>query len=565
MGKIFLRIYGGTIAVIIVVTAILLSLLALINGWRKHEYQKDLAEGTLWLISQGAQKYTEEFKPYWLEYVGSKVDTSIELADCNNFDFSFLEQREFANGEPVIRLDKNSQAGNVIYPVQSNPIENSSIENSLAQKDCIFSSFPSIFSPDIAQITSELIIEELNATKLEHLKEKLEQITENLHYPVNIIAVNEALPYLDSREVKRLNNQETVTRISNSQNNSNEVWFYRINERDNTLLEIGPVKLFNDFPHLFTIIAIIVGIITVTSLAFLLVRPLRKSLKQLEDTALGISQGNLSSKVILKKNSPIYDLGVVFNGMTEHISRLIHAQQDMIRAVSHELRTPIARLRFGLETLVVENDMDKREQKVDLLDNDIEQLNELVDEIITFMRLEQGAPKMEYEVLDIGSMLKEIRSELIPIAENSNNQLRVKRIAADTLTEAEIHPLYWKRAIQNLATNAIKYGRNQTYLSYRYNREQDTCEVWVEDNGAGVPVSERDKIFDPFTRLDSSRTSQPSGGYGLGLSIVKRISNWHGGTISVDMSPDLQGARFIFSWPRKQPKHHVLGDQSAQN
>jgi two-component system sensor histidine kinase RstB len=79
--------------------------------------------------------------------------------------------------------------------------------------------------------------------------------------------------------------------------------------------------------------------------------------------------------------------------------------------------------------------------------------------------------------------------------------------------------------------------------------------VRVEDDGPGIPVKDRARIFEPFSRLDDSRT-RSSGGYGLGLSIVQRIAFWHGGDVEVGESPSLGGASFTFHWPVRQVLRH---------
>lgn len=104
------------------------------------------------------------------------------------------------------------------------------------------------------------------------------------------------------------------------------------------------------------------------------------------------------------------------------------------------------------------------------------------------------------------------------------------------------------RAISNLVRNAIAYGQSQIHVGY-----QKTAKGWmvfIEDDGYGVPLASRDKVFEPFYRDDESRNLQKSG-TGLGLAIVKQIIDWHSGSASVNASA-LGGARFVLSWPDKK-------------
>ena len=115
---------------------------------------------------------------------------------------------------------------------------------------------------------------------------------------------------------------------------------------------------------------------------------------------------------------------------------------------------------------------------------------------------------------------------------------------------ADAERRYLHRVVQNLVGNAVRHCDHKVRLSGGI-RADGNAFVCVEDDGSGIPEEDRKRIFEAFARLDDSRT-RASGGYGLGLSIVSRIAYWFGGTISVDESPDLGGARFIMLWPAKR-------------
>src|SRR5690606_32315285 len=102
----------------------------------------------------------------------------------------------------------------------------------------------------------------------------------------------------------------------------------------------------------------------------------------------------------------------------------------------------------------------------------------------------------------------------------------------------------------NLVGNAIRYCDNKILISGGLDQDGQAY-VCVEDDGPGIPEIDRARIFEAFARLDDSRT-RASGGYGLGLSIVSRIAYWFGGTIQVDQSPTLGGARCTMTWPAQR-------------
>jgi two-component system sensor histidine kinase RstB len=113
-----------------------------------------------------------------------------------------------------------------------------------------------------------------------------------------------------------------------------------------------------------------------------------------------------------------------------------------------------------------------------------------------------------------------------------------------------MEPRYIHRAIQNLVGNAARYAAGRVRVSCHL--DEDNCRIDVEDDGPGIPEQDWEKVFTAFARLDDSRT-RTSGGYGLGLSIVRRILYWHGGQAFVGRSDVLGGARFSLVWPRLKP------------
>ena len=118
------------------------------------------------------------------------------------------------------------------------------------------------------------------------------------------------------------------------------------------------------------------------------------------------------------------------------------------------------------------------------------------------------------------------------------------RIQPGMVVVAELR--YLHRVMQNLVGNGLRHANAVIFLSARI--ENGEAVLVVEDDGPGIPEADRARVFEPFTRLDDSRT-RSTGGYGLGLSIVNRIVHWFGGRISVDASEALGGARFTMRWP----------------
>lgn len=294
----------------------------------------------------------------------------------------------------------------------------------------------------------------------------------------------------------------------------------------------------------FTLVYVLIALALVV---FRLVSLVETRLHHLEQTTRRLAQGHLSARVAIRGDDPISRLGDSFNKTAEHIRRLLDIQREMVRAVSHELRTPISRMTFALESL---HDMAEGQpvlqRSVTNMDGDLQELEQLVDEILTYARLEEGGPLLEFERTSLEMIVRQVVSEAHPgsgiVVEFDGSQSDWKQLV-------ELEPRYVHRAIQNLVGNACRYAKSRVVV--RCSIGEETCRVDVEDNGPGVPESDWGHVFMAFARLDDSRTRK-SGGFGLGLSIVRRIAYWHGGRAIVGRSEALKGARFSLVWPRYQ-------------
>jgi len=278
-----------------------------------------------------------------------------------------------------------------------------------------------------------------------------------------------------------------------------------------------------------------------------LVSLVENRLHTLDQTTRRLAQGHLSARVVVRGHDPVSRLGDSFNKTAEHIRRLLDIQREMVRAVSHELRTPISRMTFALENLAdMTSDRPDVQRSVRNMDGDLQELEQLVDEILTYARLEEGGPLLEFERTSLEMIARQVVSEARPAG-----AIRVEFDASGSNMDAlaELEPRYLHRAVQNLVGNACRYARSRVLV--RCTLTNETCRVDVEDDGPGIPEEDWGRVFTAFARLDDSRTRK-SGGFGLGLSIVRRIAYWHGGRAVVGRSEALSGARFSLVWPRYQ-------------
>ncbi len=245
----------------------------------------------------------------------------------------------------------------------------------------------------------------------------------------------------------------------------------------------------------------------------------------------------LAATVTRPAPAPVVDTSEIDGQMR----RMLAGREELLRAVSHELRTPVARMSFAVELLAEQTSQSERDTRAAAIQDDIAELESLIAELMTYTSLED----------------EQLRSSTLPVdptplMARMVEQARMTR--RKRIVEWDEHPVpkieadrrLFTRALDNLMRNAVKYGKRTVRLSCEV--EPRVVRFIVDDDGPGVPITERARIFDALVRLDPAR-SRDTGGIGLGLSLARRIANAHGGRLTCTDSP-LGGARFVLSIPR---------------
>ncbi|WP_339439401.1 MULTISPECIES: ATP-binding protein [unclassified Pseudomonas] len=271
------------------------------------------------------------------------------------------------------------------------------------------------------------------------------------------------------------------------------------------------------------------------------VRPHWRDLEHIRLAAQRFGDNDLSSRILLPRRSTVRELAGHFNQMAERIESLIANQRELTNAVSHELRTPIARLSFELDQLKQQTDPRQRSQLITDMYADLGELEEMVSELLTYASLERGATQVTRERIEAHSWLDSVIGSVALEAEAAGIQLSLRTCEVDFI---QIEPRFMARAVINLLRNAIRYAERRVEVSLV--TFGSGYEVRVCDDGPGVPEKGRSKIFQPFMRLDASRDRR-TGGFGLGLALVQRVSQWHGGQVQV-LDSEWGGASFRMTW-----------------
>ncbi len=279
-------------------------------------------------------------------------------------------------------------------------------------------------------------------------------------------------------------------------------------------------------------------------LVWIWIRPIWRDLESLRQTARSLGDGCLDVRAPPARSTMFGLLSETLNRMADRIQTLIASQRELSSAISHELRTPIARLRFALEMLSGTDERAERERLWRGMEGDLEELDNLIDSSLTHARFVREGAALNPVPTDLAHWLEGQVEELRVLAPNLAVTLDLGALAGAPAVALDKKSLPY--AVRNLMRNAFKYAKSRVQVSAEL--AGDNALIHVDDDGIGVAEEDRERIFDAFTRLDRSR-DRASGGYGLGLAIVRQVMEAHGGRALAETSP-LGGARFTLIWPR---------------
>jgi two-component system, OmpR family, sensor histidine kinase RstB len=312
--------------------------------------------------------------------------------------------------------------------------------------------------------------------------------------------------------------------------------------RSHYVLAVGPVPYLY-FLHQMRLLDMALLAFIAISLAlpvFIWMRPHWQDMLRLETAAQRFGDGHFTERIHFDSGSSFERLGVAFNQMADNINALIASKKQLIDGIAHELRTPLVRLRYRLE---MSENLTATESLA--LNRDIGQLEALIEELLTYARLDRPQNELNLSTPDLSGWLRSHIEDVQSV--NPQRALRVENSPGDY---GALDMRLMERVLDNLVNNALRYS--ETTLRIRLHLNGSEASLSVEDDGPGISADERERVFEPFVRLDPSR-DRATGGCGLGLAIVRSIALAMGGRVSCEAS-DLGGAKFCFSWP---VYHHI--------
>jgi len=223
--------------------------------------------------------------------------------------------------------------------------------------------------------------------------------------------------------------------------------------------------------------------------------------------------------------------------------QLARVKSELVSGVSHELRTPLAQIRMFAEMLRlgwVRSD-DERQRSVAIIDQEARRLSHLVENILQFSRAERLAPRVSLESLDLTVLVDEVVESFAPLAAARGATVRTAH-GSDVVALGDRDAL--RQVLLNLLDNAVKYGpAGQTITAGTRVAADGRVQVWVDDQGTGIPTRDKARIWEPFRRLDHAVEAGISGN-GIGLAVVRELVTAQGGTVTVHDAPG-GGASFV--------------------
>lgn len=306
------------------------------------------------------------------------------------------------------------------------------------------------------------------------------------------------------------------------------------------VLAIGPDPVARETPLRPRLVTVFYYLL-VGLLVLFWVRPFYRDLDRLRHAALQFGSNDFSARVHVADSSRILPVAQSFNAMAERIEYLVSSHQELTNAVSHELRTPLARFKFSLEILARAEDPAKKEEYLAHMKQDVEELEKLIDEMLSYAKLSEQNLLLELVDMDAARWLE----DLVAAYPNDNPAVALRfHNAAGGPCRATFNPDLMARAVTNILRNCLRYAESAIDIGIDQDRGRTT--ITISDDGKGIEPGKLATLFEPFTRGDTSRDRE-SGGYGLGLAIAARIVERHQGRIEAGNTAP-HGARFTISW-----------------
>ncbi len=288
------------------------------------------------------------------------------------------------------------------------------------------------------------------------------------------------------------------------------------------------LKLMFGMYAISAIIPILFMFIAEYSIVYRLIRPL----KYMSVAAKSIAKGDFTKKIPVMSNDEIGELSVLFNKMTDSLSRSEKTSKSFVANVSHELKTPMTTISGFIDGIIdgtIEDD--KKEYYLKIVSEEVKRLSRLVQSMLSLSKLESGDNLVKHSNFKLSDTIVNV----VVSMEQTIVEKQIEIVGLDTLSEAVISADYdlLYQVFYNLTDNAVKFTPQKGKIEFSLFKIQDCVEFRIKNFGTGIPSKDIPHIFERFYKIDKSRSNYKDS-LGLGLYISKTIVELHGGKISAD-------------------------------
>ncbi len=368
----------------------------------------------------------------------------------------------------------------------------------------------------------QLVASEIAAVPREERPERLAELSQQVLFPIRLV---------DGPVPEGACGDEVYMQKQSYAPGPNFEVFVPIDARD--CLRAGPWE-----PPTSPLVALAIITAISTAIAFAMASAValrqRQQIGVLSDAARELGHGDLDSRVAPAALGSLSAVGDQFNEMARELQLDFERREALMAAIAHEIGTPLARIRFAVALLRDHPELGSGLRHLDGIDTDVEAVEALSEEITTWL---QAGGK-----LDDGARAS-VREAAAVLEADPPLGVAFDIDVEDVVLHAESRSV--ERVLDNLIENAARYAEALVVVEARTDGEEAVLEV--RDDGPGIPAEARARALEPFARLDASR-SRKTGGMGLGLAIVRRIVEGHGGTIELGDAHE-GGLRCTIRWP----------------
>lgn len=270
-----------------------------------------------------------------------------------------------------------------------------------------------------------------------------------------------------------------------------------------------------------------------------------RPLKEITSTAAAINEAaDLSARVAVPPGDHEFSrLAATFNQMFARLEGAFEAEKQFTADASHELRTPVSVIKSACEYAEKYGETpEEQRETLAMIHRQADRMAELIQQLLSITRLDQGAEGLRLEPLDLAALVEGVCAE-----QPYPRQRLFCQVGGAVWVRGDAGLL--RRLLQNLIDNGFKYGTPQGHVWVTLEGKGDTARLQVRDDGIGIPEDQQEKVWQRFYQVDPSR--REGGGAGLGLAMVKKIAQLHGGTVTLDSAPG-RGSAFTLLLPREK-------------